>query len=67
MIIHGGARLSGAVSVSGSKNAALPILMASLLTEEPVRIRNLPHLRDVNTALELLRGLGVVSRMDRRP
>ena len=60
MIIHGGARLSGAVSVSGSKNAALPILMASLLTEEPVRIRNLPHLRDVNTALELLRGLGVV-------
>ena len=61
MIIHGGARLSGAVTVSGSKNATLPILMASLLTEEPVRIGNVPQLRDVNTALALLRRLGVRS------
>src|SRR5579863_1321459 len=59
MIIHGGAPLKGAVSVSGSKNATLPILMASLLTREPVRIRNVPHLRDVETALALLRRLGV--------
>ncbi len=55
MIIHGGAPLRGAVSVSGSKNATLPILMASLLTDEPVPIRNVPHLRDVRTALALLR------------
>src|SRR5580698_1942782 len=61
MIIHGGSPLRGAVSVSGSKNATLPILMASLLTKEPVSIRNVPHLRDVNTALALLRGLGVQS------
>ena len=61
MIIHGGAPLMGAVSVSGSKNATLPILMASLLTDEPCTIRNVPHLRDVNTALALLRGLGVQS------
>jgi UDP-N-acetylglucosamine 1-carboxyvinyltransferase len=59
MIIHGGARLRGAVSVSGSKNATLPILMASLLTAEPVRIGNVPRLRDVNTALGLLGRLGV--------
>ncbi|HVN28945.1 MAG TPA: hypothetical protein VMT64_10690, partial [Candidatus Binataceae bacterium] len=59
MIIHGGAALSGVVSVSGSKNATLPILMATLLTDEPCKIRNVPHLRDVNTALGLLRGLGV--------
>ncbi|HSR58646.1 MAG TPA: UDP-N-acetylglucosamine 1-carboxyvinyltransferase [Candidatus Binataceae bacterium] len=62
MIIQGGARLRGAVSVSGSKNATLPILMASLLSAEPVRIRNVPRLRDVNTALALLGGLGVESR-----
>ena len=61
MIIHGGARLSGAVSVSGSKNAALPILMATLLSNEPVKLRNVPRLRDVDTALALLRGLGVES------
>jgi UDP-N-acetylglucosamine 1-carboxyvinyltransferase len=61
MIIHGGTRLSGAVTVSGSKNATLPILMASLLTAEPVTIRNVPHLRDVNTAIALLRRLGVES------
>ena len=62
MIIRGGVRLAGEVSVSGSKNASLPILMAALLTDEPVVIRNVPRLRDVATALALLRGLGVESR-----
>src|ERR1700683_640594 len=61
MIVHGGARLRCAVRVSGSKNATLPILMASILTAEPVTIRNVPRLRDVNTALALLRRLGVES------
>ena len=59
MIIHGGVPLRGAVALSGSKNATLPILMASLLTDEPVMIRNVPHLRDVQTAMALLSGLGV--------
>jgi len=62
MIIHGGAPLRGAVDVSGSKNAALPILMAAALTDEPVVIHNVPRLRDVRTALELLSRLGVKSR-----
>ncbi len=59
IIIHGGVPLSGCVALSGSKNAALPIMMASLLTDEPVRIRNVPRLRDVKTAIDLLERLGV--------
>ena len=62
MVIRGGARLCGEVSVSGSKNASLPIMMASILTPEPVIVRNVPRLRDVNTALKLLGTLGVASR-----
>ena len=62
MLIRGGVKLTGEVPVSGSKNATLPILMAALLTDEPVRIRNVPRLRDVATALALLNGLGVESR-----
>jgi UDP-N-acetylglucosamine 1-carboxyvinyltransferase len=62
MVIQGGARLRGEVSVSGSKNAALPIMMASVLTAEPVMVRNVPRLHDVNTALRLLETLGVASR-----
>jgi UDP-N-acetylglucosamine 1-carboxyvinyltransferase len=48
------------VRVSGAKNAALPILCASLLTREPLRIANVPHLRDVTTTLNLLAQMGVV-------
>jgi UDP-N-acetylglucosamine 1-carboxyvinyltransferase len=59
LVIQGGRRLSGRVSVSGAKNAALPILCASLLTSERVSIGNVPHLQDVTTMLALLRHLGV--------
>src|SRR5215472_16608458 len=62
IIVAGGVPLSGEVAVSGSKNAALPIMMASLLSAEPVIIRNLPRLRDIATALTLLEHLGVESR-----
>src|SRR6202140_2782550 len=62
MIIHGGAPLRGTVTLSGSKNAALPIMMASLLTSEPLQLSNVPRLRDVKTAMELLIGLGVEER-----
>src|SRR6202051_3774534 len=62
MIIHGGAPLRGTVTLSGSKNAALPIMMASLLTAEPLHLSNVPRLRDVKTAMELLIGLGVEAR-----
>ena len=54
--------MCGAVTVSGSKNAALPIMTAALLTAEPVIIRNVPRLRDINTALVLLNQLGAEGR-----
>jgi UDP-N-acetylglucosamine 1-carboxyvinyltransferase len=58
-IIHGGVPLSGEVNVSGNKNAALPLLAACTLTEEPVILRNLPNIRDVAVMCSLLESLGV--------
>ncbi len=62
MIIRGGVPLRGTVAVSGSKNTALPILIAALLTDEPVRVINVPRLRDVTTTLALLGELGADAR-----
>ena len=58
LIIEGGRPLRGTVAVSGAKNAALPILMASILLEEPVTYANVPDLRDIHTTLKLLDILG---------
>ena len=62
IVIHGGTPLRGSAALSGSKNAALPIMMAAVLTDEPLVIRGVPRLRDVRTAMELLIGLGVQAR-----
>ena len=62
LLIRGGHRLHGNVLISGAKNAALPELCAALLTAEPVQLRNVPHLQDVNTVLKLLRSMGVVAQ-----
>ena len=59
LAIVGGARLAGEIPVSGAKNAALPILCAALLTDEPLEIENVPRLRDVDTLLALLARMGV--------
>ena len=59
LIIKGGAPLEGEIYISGAKNAALPILVSVLLTDEIVTINNIPHLRDVTTVMELLGGMGV--------
>ncbi|MGL4455329.1 MAG: UDP-N-acetylglucosamine 1-carboxyvinyltransferase [Plesiomonas sp.] len=56
--VTGPTRLHGEVNISGAKNAALPILFAALLAEEPVEIQNVPHLRDIDTTMKLLRQLG---------
>ena len=56
--IIGGSTLSGQVRISGAKNAALPILMASLLADGPVTLENIPHLNDVTTTVKLLRWIG---------
>lgn len=58
-MIAGGVSLKGTIEISGAKNAALPILCASLLSAEPLEIRRVPHLRDVTTLLRLLKGMGV--------
>ena len=60
--IHGGVPLSGEIRVAGAKNAALPILAASLLTAEPMRVTNLPELSDVGTMVKLLQRMGVAGR-----
>ena len=66
LLIRGGRRLHGEVTISGAKNAALPELCAALLTAEPVTLPNVPRLQDVSTMLKLLRNMGV-RRRARRP
>lgn len=56
--VQGPTQLSGEVTISGAKNAALPILFAALLAEEPVEIQNVPHLKDIDTTMKLLTQLG---------
>ena len=57
-MIKGPSVLKGKVLISGSKNAALPILASTLLFDKPVVIQNLPRVRDINTMLNLLKSLG---------
>lgn len=66
LIISGGRPLRGEIRVSGAKNAALPILAASLLSETPVVIGNIPHLHDITTTMELLGGMGVQLVVDEK-
>ncbi|MDP6198525.1 MAG: UDP-N-acetylglucosamine 1-carboxyvinyltransferase [Porticoccaceae bacterium] len=66
LIIQGGVVLRGEVWISGSKNAALPILSAALLSEGTATIANLPHLQDVTTTIELLGALGVTVSIDEK-
>ena len=58
LMVEGGHRLGGSVSVEGNKNAALPLLAACLLTDEPCTLSNVPRIGDVRVMAELLRGLG---------
>lgn len=58
LVIEGGHKLRGKIKVSGSKNAALPILFAALLADDAVELSNVPNLRDINTTLRLLATLG---------
>jgi len=66
LLIEGGVPLSGTVAISGAKNAALPILTAALLTDEPLIVENVPHLRDVSTMLNLLMQMGVNTSLDEK-
>jgi UDP-N-acetylglucosamine 1-carboxyvinyltransferase len=66
LLIAGGARLEGSVPVSGAKNAALPILAATLLADGPMTVGNVPHLRDVTTTIALLGRMGVGVTLNER-
>src|SRR4051812_38568087 len=64
LVIEGGVALKGEVRISGAKNAALPILCAAILSDEPLRVANVPHLRDVTTMLGLLAQMGITVSVD---
>ena len=64
LLIEGGVPLVGEVAISGAKNAALPILCASLLCGDTLRLSNIPHLNDISTMLRLIGQMGVVVTMD---
>jgi len=57
--IHGGARLNGEIAISGAKNAALPLMAACLLSDEPLVLRNVPRLADIDLMEKLLQSFGV--------
>ena len=59
IIINGPCKIAGEVKISGAKNAALPLIFASLLTKEPLKLNNIPHLQDVTTTMSLLGRMGV--------
>lgn len=65
LVIEGGVKLKGEVTVSGAKNAVLPILAATLLTDEPCVIKGVPNLRDTNSMLKILRSLGKIAEFDK--
>jgi UDP-N-acetylglucosamine 1-carboxyvinyltransferase len=64
LVIKGGQPLKGEIRISGAKNAALPLMCASLLSDEPLTLSNVPHLRDVTTMMRLLAQIGVVASLD---
>lgn len=66
LLITGGQPLFGELRISGAKNAALPILAATLLSDVPVSIGNIPHLHDITTTLELLGQMGVGLMVDEK-
>ena len=66
LIISGGETLEGEIRISGAKNAVLPIMAATLLADSPVTIRNIPHLHDVTTTMELLGRMGVHLTVDEK-
>ncbi len=66
LLIRGGNGLNGEISISGAKNAALPILSATLLTDQAVTIGNIPHLHDITTTIELLGLMGSQITVDER-
>ena len=64
--IKGGRKLNGTIKISGSKNATLPILAATILTDKKIVISNVPIVRDVETMVDLLKEIGSSVKLDRK-
>jgi UDP-N-acetylglucosamine 1-carboxyvinyltransferase len=64
LIIHGGNKLNGSIDIMGAKNASLPLMVASILTEEPLTLTNIPHVSDISTMANLLINLGIEISFD---
>ena len=67
LVIHGGRRLNGRVDVEGNKNAALPLMAACLLTDQPCELTNVPRIADVEVMARLLLDSAPTSRASARP
>lgn len=65
LVINQSMGLSGEIRISGAKNAALPIICASILTHESLELHNTPDLKDIQTLIQLLKGMGVVAHLDK--
>ena len=65
-LVQGPCRLKGLVEISGSKNASLPILAATLLFDEVVELKNLPNVKDIDTMLSLLESFGSIIKIDKK-
>ncbi|HEY4713291.1 MAG TPA: UDP-N-acetylglucosamine 1-carboxyvinyltransferase, partial [Aquirhabdus sp.] len=63
--IQGGACLNGTVRISGAKNAALPLLAATILASTPITLSNVPDLKDVSTLIKVLESLGITVQRDK--
>ena len=64
LLIKGGTSLSGKISCSGAKNAALPMIASTILSNESVVLKNLPYLQDITTMFELLGSMGAEILLD---
>ena len=64
-VIKGPCKVKGQVDISGSKNASLPILAATILFDQTVEIKNLPNVKDIDTMLELIQSLGFTVKRDK--
>jgi len=58
LVIQGGKKLFGTINISGSKNASLPILAATLLVDEKITLKNIPDVKDISTMINLLESIG---------
>ena len=64
LVITGGKKLYGSVQIAGAKNASLPLMVASILTDEKLTLANLPHVADISTMANLLTSLGIKISLD---